>query len=75
MLLNGSVVDSLQVTKKPPRTLQRFQAHDSLIVSVEMVEHESDRFVLTASTDCTVRLFAAASGASVGIFGQVNFEQ
>lgn len=58
--------------------MAQWRGHDSAIVSIEYVEYEGNlRFVLTASTDQTARLWSL-EGHYVGTFGQKetwNLEQ
>ncbi|XP_055876696.1 WD repeat-containing protein 49-like isoform X3 [Biomphalaria glabrata] len=46
-----------------------WKAHDSAVVSVEYIQHDSGTFVLTASTDRTARLWSP-EGHYIGTFGQ-----
>ena len=49
-----------------------WKAHDSAIVSVEYVRHDTGEYVLTASTDKTARLWTLRDGQYIGTFGQVS---
>lgn len=55
--------------KTPPPLIEQWKAHDSPIVSVEYISHDTGEYVLTASTDRTARLWST-QGHWVGTFGQ-----
>ncbi|XP_035828989.1 WD repeat-containing protein on Y chromosome [Aplysia californica] len=55
--------------KTSPPVEAMWKAHDSAIVSVEYIEHDEGKFILTASTDKTARLWSP-EGHYVGTFGQ-----
>ncbi|XP_063446060.1 WD repeat-containing protein on Y chromosome-like isoform X2 [Mytilus trossulus] len=55
--------------KSPPPLLGQWKAHDSPIVSIEYILHESGEYLVTASTDKTARLWTI-EGHYVGTFGQ-----
>ncbi|PAA57634.1 hypothetical protein BOX15_Mlig027962g1 [Macrostomum lignano] len=52
-----------------PPCLTEFRAHDVAIVSVDFAEVERGDFIVTASVDCTAKLFSA-NGDVIGTFGQ-----
>lgn len=49
----------------------RWKAHTGEILSIEHVPHETQPLVLSASGDCTVRLWTM-QGHYIGMFGQVK---
>ncbi|XP_052069658.1 WD repeat-containing protein on Y chromosome-like isoform X4 [Mytilus californianus] len=55
--------------KSPPPLLEQWKAHDSPIVSIEYILHETGEYLVTASTDKTARLWTI-EGHYVGTFGQ-----
>ncbi|XP_022084992.1 WD repeat-containing protein on Y chromosome-like [Acanthaster planci] len=55
-------------TQRPPM-MKTWHAHDSAVVSVEYIKEAYGSFVLTASSDCTARLWTI-EGHYVGTFGQ-----
>ncbi|KAI0223371.1 WD repeat-containing protein 49 [Lamellibrachia satsuma] len=61
-------VQQHRVTSRP-RLTTSWTAHDSTVVSVEYVVHDSGVFVLTASTDKKAKLFTI-DGQCIGTFGQ-----
>jgi WD40 repeat protein len=66
-----NVLVNLQKVKTPPPLIEQWKAHDSPIVSVEYISHDTGEYVLTASTDRTARLWST-QGHWVGTFGQVK---
>lgn len=54
----------------PPRMVT-WHAHNAAIVSIEVVSYGDEMFVITASSDCTSRLWTL-KGDYVGMFGQVS---
>lgn len=54
----------------PPRMMS-WQAHNGAIVSIEVVTYGDKTFVISASSDCTSRLWSL-KGDYVGMFGQVQ---
>nr|XP_026689544.1 WD repeat-containing protein on Y chromosome isoform X2 [Ciona intestinalis] len=52
-----------------PPILYKWKAHDSAIVSVDFIEHEFNKMLVTASTDKTARLWTL-EGRFIGTFGQ-----
>ncbi|XP_066529067.1 WD repeat-containing protein on Y chromosome-like isoform X2 [Hoplias malabaricus] len=60
-------INGRRVVLTPPRVLSSWRGHLKTIVSVEYVERF--RLLVTASTDCTVRLWTLA-GSYIGTFGQ-----
>ena len=60
-----------QKIKEKPPVEGGWRAHDSAIVSVEYVKHDTGEYILTASTDRTARLWTLRDGHFVGTFGQV----
>jgi len=61
----------LQRVTTTPEQITSWSAHDSTVVSVEYVVHDSGVYVLTASTDKKAKLFTIG-GQCVGTFGQVR---
>ena len=55
---------------KPPQ-LSRWHAHQGTVVSVEYLSLEQGALLLTASEDCTARLWTL-EGQYIGMFGQVS---
>ena len=55
---------------KPPQ-LSRWHAHQGTVVSVEYLSLEQGALLLTASEDCTARLWTLG-GQYIGMFGQVS---
>ena len=49
----------------------RWRAHAGEVLSIEYVSHETQPLVLSASGDCTVRLWTL-NGQYIGTFGQVG---
>jgi len=47
-----------------------WKAHDTAVVSVELIDHDAGQYVVTASTDKTARLWTV-EGHFIGTFGQV----
>ncbi len=60
----------LQVDTTRPNCLAAWRAHSAEILSVECIRHKAGVFVLSASADCTVRLWNM-KGHYIGTFGQV----
>lgn len=50
-----------------------WQAHSGEILSVELVMHDTQPLIVSASADCSVRLWST-KGHYVGTFGQVMCE-
>lgn len=65
---NGEV-DPEYATQQPASLITSWAAHTDSCVSAELIEHNCGKFVLTASTDKTVKLFSI-QGELVGRFGQ-----
>ncbi|XP_071952599.1 cilia- and flagella-associated protein 337-like [Antedon mediterranea] len=57
-----------QEIEKPP-VVTTWHAHDTALVSVDLIDFENQQFLLTASTDCTCRLWTI-EGHYVGMLGQ-----
>ncbi|KAK3091715.1 hypothetical protein FSP39_022107 [Pinctada imbricata] len=57
-----------RIKTKPP-LIRTWKAHDSSIVSLEYIEHETGNYIVSASTDFTARLWSV-EGEYVGTFGQ-----
>ena len=67
-----SLYASLQLHKQQVEELSSWRAHVSEVVSVEYIPCEdSGPLVLTASADCTTRLWTI-TGNYIGTFGQVR---
>ena len=60
-----------QRREEQPEMVTSWHAHESSIVSVDYVTHDAGTFVITASSDCTARLFTL-QGLCVGVFGKVR---
>ena len=57
------------ITDAPPK-IGKWPAHDGGIVSVQFVSHETGQFIVSGSTDGSVKLWSL-HGALVGNLGQV----
>uniref|UniRef100_A0A1I8GGL5 Calmodulin n=1 Tax=Macrostomum lignano TaxID=282301 RepID=A0A1I8GGL5_9PLAT len=68
-IANYALFQREQLETNSPHCLQEFRAHNAAIVSVDFAEIEVGEFVVTASVDCTAKLFTI-SGEAVGTFGQ-----
>ena len=55
---------------KPP-VLSSWHAHQGSVVSVEYLARDQGALLLSASEDCTARLWTL-SGQCIGMFGQVS---
>ncbi len=53
-----------------PDPVARWRAHTSEVLSIEYVPHDLQPLVLSASADCTVKLWTM-QGQYIGMFGQV----
>ncbi|MGH0176517.1 UNVERIFIED_CONTAM: hypothetical protein FKN15_009912 [Acipenser sinensis] len=54
---------------KKPSLLYSWRAHDSTVVSVDLLSYDSESFLVSASADKTARLWSS-DGKYVGTFGQ-----
>lgn len=57
-------------TESPPPRMISWQAHSGAVVSLEVVSYDGRAFVISASSDCTARLWTL-KGDFLGMFGQV----
>lgn len=64
---NNNSMTSLDTVNTPPVCLRSYQGHCGSIVSIDFVEDK--QLILTASTDCSVRLWTL-DGQYIGTFGQ-----
>lgn len=58
------------VTSRPPMS-RMWHAHDSAVVSVDLAEHKTGVYVISASSDRTARLWTV-EGKFIGTFGQTT---
>ena len=56
-----------------PDPIVRWKAHAGEILSIEYVPHDEQPLLLSASGDCTVRLWTF-QGQYIGTFGQVSVQ-
>ncbi|XP_031555888.1 WD repeat-containing protein on Y chromosome-like [Actinia tenebrosa] len=57
------------IAEAPPPRMISWQAHSGAVVSLEVVSRDGRTFVISASSDCTARLWTL-KGDFVGMFGQ-----
>lgn len=62
---------SLEEQQDCPPQQRRWQAHTKTVVSLQVVDNSKEKFILSASTDCTAKLWTIY-GEIVGVFGQVG---
>eukprot|EP00794_Sanderia_malayensis_P009211 gene9211-10185_t len=55
--------------EEPPQVISKWHAHNGGVVSVQFVEHAHGPFIISGSTDGSVKLWTLI-GALVGMFGQ-----